>query len=90
MSLAVVIRERYEEAQKILSLLHAKRGEAFVQQEMMEIREQLALENSQRKNVSWAELFTPRYAKRLLLACFILNMTKLSGGRLTGVLFSTR
>lgn len=62
-------------------MLHAKKGEDFLQREMLEIREQLALEHAQRTNASWVELFTLRYAKRLLLACFILNMTKLSGGK---------
>jgi hypothetical protein len=51
-----------------------------VQREMVEIREQLALEDRTRKASSWQELFTRRYARRLLLACFILNMTKLSEG----------
>ncbi|KAF5553476.1 sugar transport STP1 [Fusarium mexicanum] len=55
------------------------KGEEFIQREMLEIREQLALEQAQRTSASWVELFTLRYAKRLLLACFILNMTKLSG-----------
>jgi len=76
----LILKERHEDAQKVLSLLHAKRGDDFVQRELIEIREQLALEHAQRTNVSWAELFSLRYAKRLLLACFILNMTKLSGG----------
>lgn len=46
---------------------------------MLEIREQLALEQARRKSSSWAELFTLRYARRVLLGCFIMNMTKLSG-----------
>ena len=76
----VVSKERHEDAHKVLSTLHAKRGEEFVQTEMREIMSQLALEQSQRQHSSWAELFSLRYARRLLLACFILNMTKLSGG----------
>jgi MFS family permease len=77
----VVSKERHEEAETILNKLHAKRGDEFIQREMSEIREQLALEAAQRKQSSWAELFTLRLARRLLLACFILNMTKLSGGK---------
>ncbi|KAF5676712.1 sugar transport STP1 [Fusarium circinatum] len=65
---------------RVITMLHAKKGEEFIQREMLEIREQLALEQAQRTSASWVELFTLRYAKRLLLACFILNMTKLSGG----------
>lgn len=61
-------------------MLHANKGEEFIQNEMTGIREQLALEAAQRSHSSWTELFTLRYARRLLLACFILNMTKLSGG----------
>lgn len=74
-------KERYEDAHKVLSTLHAKRGQDFIQTEMVEIRSQLALEKAQRQHSGWTELFTLRYARRLLLACFILNMTKLSGGK---------
>ncbi|KAF5247578.1 hypothetical protein FANTH_6329 [Fusarium anthophilum] len=76
----LVAKERHEDAQRVITMLHAKKGEEFIQREMLEIREQLALEQAQRTSASWVELFTIRYAKRLLLACFILNMTKLSGG----------
>ncbi|KAM0079929.1 hypothetical protein ACKRZS_007908 [Fusarium odoratissimum] len=76
----LVTKDRHEDAQRVITMLHAKKGEEFIQREMLEIREQLALEKAQRTSASWVELFTLRYAKRLLLACFILNMTKLSGG----------
>jgi hypothetical protein len=76
----VVSRERYEEAAKVLSTLHAKRGEDFIRKEMTEIRGQLALEQAHRSASSWVELFSLRYARRLLLACFTLNMLRLSGG----------
>ncbi|KAI7762983.1 hypothetical protein LZL87_014279 [Fusarium oxysporum] len=76
----LVAKERHEDAQRVITMLHAKKGEEFIQREMLEIQEQLALEQAQRTSASWVELFTLRYAKRLLLACFILNMTKLSGG----------
>ncbi|KAL5590219.1 hypothetical protein FOBRF1_013776 [Fusarium oxysporum] len=76
----LVTKDRHEDAQRVITMLHAKKGEEFIQREMLEIREQLALEKAQRTSTSWVELFTLRYAKRLLLACFILNMTKLSGG----------
>lgn len=72
-------KERHEDALEVLSKLHAERGDEFIQREMLEIREQLALEQARRKNSSWAELFTLRYARRVLLGCFIMNMTKLSG-----------
>lgn len=77
----VVLKERHEDAHKILSSLHAKRGVEFVQQEMSEIQQQLSLEKETRGKSSWGELFSLRYARRLLLACFIMNMTKLSGGK---------
>ena len=75
----VVSKERHEDAYKVLSNLHAERGEEFIQRELLEIQEQLALEQARRSSSSWAELFTLRYARRVLLACFIMNMTKLSG-----------
>ncbi|VUC35347.1 unnamed protein product [Clonostachys rosea] len=75
----LVSQERYEDAVKVLYDLHGQKGDEYVQREMVEIREQLALEKAQRRSSSWSELFSLRYARRLLLACFILNMTKLSG-----------
>lgn len=79
-------RERHEDALKNLSVLHEKKGEEFIQREIVEIRGQLGLEQAQRSQSSWAELFTLRYARRVLLGCFIMNMTKLSGGMLAPAL----
>ena len=45
------MKDRHDQAQKVLATLHAKKGEEFLQREMLEIREQLALEHAQRKNV---------------------------------------
>lgn len=78
----VVKQERYEEALGVLQRLHGARGEDFVQSQYTEIRDQLALEADIRKKSSLRTLFTPRYARRLLLACLIVNMTKLSGSQI--------
>lgn len=77
----MVSKDRHEDAFNILSKLHANRAEEFIRGEISEIREQLALETAQRSQSSLVELFSQRYARRVLLACFILNMTKLSGGK---------
>lgn len=77
---AVVSKERHEDAHRILSTLHASRGPDYIEREMSDIRQQLALEKESRGTSSWRELFSLRYARRLLLAVFIMNMTKLSGG----------
>ena len=78
----MIKQERYEEALGVLRRLHGARGEEFVQSQYTEIRDQLALEADIRQKSSLRTLFTPRYARRLLLACLIVNMTKLSGSQI--------
>ncbi|KAI7770668.1 hypothetical protein LZL87_014036 [Fusarium oxysporum] len=48
----LVTKERHEDAQRVITMLHAKKGEEFIQREMLEIREQLALEQAQRTSAS--------------------------------------
>ncbi|KAF0315081.1 hypothetical protein GQ607_017692 [Colletotrichum asianum] len=77
----LVKQERHEDAVKVLRRLHGARGENFVQHQYVEIRDQLALEADLRRQSSLKILFTRQYARRLLLACLIVNMTKLSGSQ---------
>ncbi|KAG5764433.1 hypothetical protein H9Q72_007478 [Fusarium xylarioides] len=48
----LVTKERYEDAERVITMLHAKKGEDFIQREMLEIREKLALEQAQRTSAS--------------------------------------
>jgi len=48
----VISKDRHEEALKILSTLHADRGEDYIQRELLEIKEQLSLEQAQRSSSS--------------------------------------
>ena len=75
----VVSKDRHEEARAVLERLHSYRGEDFVLGELSQIQEQLALEKSERTHTAVWEIFTLRYARRTLLANFIMNYTKLSG-----------
>lgn len=75
----MVSKDRHEEARAVLERLHGYRGEDFVLGELTQIQEQLSLEQSERKHTAVWEIFTLRYARRTLLANFIMNMTKLSG-----------
>ncbi|KAI8270741.1 hypothetical protein K4K58_008573 [Colletotrichum sp. SAR11_239] len=77
----LVKQERHEDAVKVLRRLHGARGEDFVQHQYVEIRDQLALEADLRRQSSLKILFTRQYARRMLLACLIVNMTKLSGSQ---------
>ncbi|KAI8312625.1 hypothetical protein K4K59_005735 [Colletotrichum sp. SAR11_240] len=77
----LVKQERHEDAIKVLRRLHGARGEDFVQRQYVEIRDQLALEADLRRQSSLKILFTRQYARRMLLACLIVNMTKLSGSQ---------
>ncbi|KAI8167005.1 hypothetical protein K4K49_011173 [Colletotrichum sp. SAR 10_70] len=77
----LVKQERHEDAIKVLRRLHGARGEDFVQHQYVEIRDQLALEADLRRQSSLKILFTRQYARRMLLACLIVNMTKLSGSQ---------
>lgn len=77
----MVKQERHEDAVKVLRRLHGARGEDFVQRQYVEIRDQLALEADLRRQSSLKILFTRQYARRMLLACLIVNMTKLSGSQ---------
>ncbi|KAJ9134120.1 MFS sugar transporter [Pleurostoma richardsiae] len=78
----LVRQERHEDALAVLQRLHGARGDEFVQRQYTEIRDQLALEADIRKRSSLRVLFTPRYGRRLFLACLIVNMTKLSGSQI--------
>ncbi|KAF4919988.1 High-affinity glucose transporter [Colletotrichum viniferum] len=77
----LVKQERHEDAVKVLRRLHGARGEDFVQHQYVEIRDQLALEADLCRQSSLKILFTRQYARRMLLACLIVNMTKLSGSQ---------
>ncbi|TKX19973.1 high-affinity glucose transporter-4 [Elsinoe australis] len=74
--------ERYEEAERVLHKLHGKGLTDLVQQEMIQIRDQIAFENSQ-QSPGWiaavGRLFSRRYLRRTMTATFIITMGQLSG-----------
>ena len=79
----LVLKDRYEEARKVLLRLHASDSdEDFADRELFQIRAQINMEKEQ-GNVAWLQaikqMLSKRYARRTLLASFIVTMGQLSG-----------
>ncbi|TLD18550.1 hypothetical protein PspLS_10271 [Pyricularia sp. CBS 133598] len=76
----LIRQDRLEEAKEVLIRLHG--DPTFAAQEFIQIREQLALENSFNET-SWAsamgQLFSRRYIHRTAMAAFVVSMSQLSG-----------
>ncbi|KAH9905028.1 general substrate transporter [Xylariomycetidae sp. FL2044] len=78
----LVSKERHDDAKKVMYSLHGHRGAEVVESEFAEMCQQIQIET---KNDIWGnfvKLFTPKYARRLLLSCLIVNMMKLSGSNI--------
>lgn len=81
----LVSQDRVEEARVVLAKIHADEGEDFVDQEMIQIREQIAFERTlkQAGGEKWYSsfllLFKRQYATRVGFVCFILSLTQLGG-----------
>jgi hypothetical protein len=66
----------------VILRLHGDKGDDFVAQEFIQIREQINLERVGRSTnfaSAISQLFSPRYFRRTATACFILMMGQLSG-----------
>lgn len=81
----LVSQDRFEEARAVLARIHSDEGEEFIDQEMIQIREQTALERSYKRvgGEKWYSnflmLFTRQYIKRLGFVCFIQALTQFGG-----------
>lgn len=78
----LVSRDRLEEARAVLARIHLDAGEEFVDQEMIQIREQIVLERtygSQDFLSGLLRLFGKQYIKRVSLSCFVLTLTQFAG-----------
>lgn len=75
----VAKKERYDEAKKVMYLLHGHRGAEVIEREYAEMYDQIQLETQTNRMADFASLFTRKYMRRLLLACLMVNMQKLSG-----------
>ncbi|CAN8106027.1 unnamed protein product [Discula destructiva] len=81
----LVAQDRIEEARMVLKRIHSDSGDEFVDRELIQIREQIALERTY-KNVggdkwysSFLMLFKKEYIRRLFLVCFIQMLTIFGG-----------
>ncbi|KAL2681420.1 hypothetical protein Neosp_009031 [[Neocosmospora] mangrovei] len=78
----LVSKERFEEARVVLEKMHQDEEQDFVDREMVQIREQIALEQTYSAGGllrGFAQLFSKRYIKRVALGCFIQTMTQFAG-----------
>ncbi|KXJ85638.1 general substrate transporter [Microdochium bolleyi] len=84
----LVMQGRHDEAKTVLRRLHHDKHDSttsdeFVEQEVVQVRQQIALEQSMMGSMSWSAalkfMFNRQYARRTLTAAFILAMGQLSG-----------
>ncbi|KAF4125352.1 putative arabinose efflux permease, MFS family [Geosmithia morbida] len=78
----VAMKERYDEAKAVMYSLQAHRGSEVIEAEFAEMCSQIRLEANKKKKSRYTTLFTRQYLRRNLLACLIVNMTKLSGSNI--------
>lgn len=76
---AVAMKERYDDAKKVMYYLHAHRGPETIEKEFAEMCSQIQLEANRKSTSNFWNLFTRKYIRRTLLACLTVNMMKLSG-----------
>jgi len=73
---------RYEDARKVLIMLHGTEGPSFIEQELIQIRQQFELEAAA-EHATWSyslkQLFSRRMLRRTLMATFIVSQAQLSG-----------
>ena len=79
----LVLKDRHEEARKVLLRLHTSTTDTdFADQELIQIRAQLAMEKAH-GDMAWLQslkkMFSKQYALRTCLASFIVIMGQLSG-----------
>ncbi|KAF2863104.1 general substrate transporter [Piedraia hortae CBS 480.64] len=77
-------KNRWDECEKVLALTHGHndRNSPFVQRELQEIKEWLAVER-QSKEISYLTLFTPRYINRTHIGLFTQIWSQLTGMNVT-------
>ncbi|KAK1655070.1 hypothetical protein BDP81DRAFT_445736 [Colletotrichum phormii] len=78
----LAMKERYDDAKKVMYSLHAHRGAETIEQEFAEMVSQIQLEANKKKVSNFWNLFTRQYIRRTLLACLTVNMMKLSGSNI--------
>lgn len=81
----LVSQDRFEEARAVLARIHSDEGEEYIDQEMIQITEQTAVDRSYKRvgGEKWYSnflmLFTKQYIKRLGFVCFIQALTQFGG-----------
>ncbi|KAL0932263.1 MFS monosaccharide transporter [Colletotrichum truncatum] len=78
----LAMKERYDEAKKVMYTLHHHRGDDVVEKEFAEMCSQIQHDTTKKKSSNFMNLFTRQYIRRTLLACLTVNMMKLSGSNI--------
>lgn len=78
----LILKDRYEEARTVLIRLNPSPDHEFASKQLFQIGQQIQLEREQ-GNTDWSaalkQMFARKYARRTLLAAFIVTMGQLSG-----------
>ena len=75
-------KDRYDEARAVMSHIHSGRSSDFLDQQMVQMREQIGLERSYTQGNwirKWLRLFKRQYIERTLLCSFLLAYSQFSG-----------
>ncbi|KAJ5386195.1 hexose carrier protein [Penicillium cosmopolitanum] len=77
----LIQKERYQEAQAVLALIHGSCDDDIVEQDLAQIRAQIHADSSQVTSFKLAvtKLLSRQYLHRTFMACFILVMGQFSG-----------
>ncbi|KAK7211280.1 hypothetical protein V2G26_018458 [Clonostachys chloroleuca] len=78
----LAMKERHDEAKKVMYYLQSHRGEEAIEREFSEMCQQIQLEAQRKKMANFTTLFTRKYIRRTLLVCLTVQMMKLSGSNI--------
>jgi hypothetical protein len=78
----VAMKEKYDEAKKVMYYLHEHRGSEVIEAEFAEMCQQIQLESNRKKMTNFVNLFTRKYIRRTLLVILTVQMMKLSGSNI--------
>jgi hypothetical protein len=76
------MRERYDDAKKVMYYLHEHRGSEVIETEFSEMCQQIQLEAQRKKTANFRTIFTRKYIRRTLLVILSVQMMKLSGSNI--------
>lgn len=76
------MKERHDEAKKVMYYLHEHRGAETIETEFSEMCQQIRLESQRKSMANFRTIFTRKYIRRTLLVILSVQMMKLSGSNI--------